>query len=56
MTPFAFQLKPEDEVAQLVDTMLSGGIHRVVVCDQAGRPVGIVTSMDIVRDYRRLLD
>jgi predicted transcriptional regulator len=55
MTPFAFSVKPDDEIVGLVDTMLSGGIHRVVVSDEDGRPVGIVTSMDIVRDYRRLL-
>lgn len=55
MTPFAFSVTPDDEVVRLVDTMLSGGIHRVVVSDSHGRPVGIVTSMDIVRDYRRLL-
>ncbi|MCE7872079.1 CBS domain-containing protein [bacterium CPR1] len=55
MTPFAFQVRAEDEVVGLVDTMLAGGIHRVVVSDDEGRPVGIVTSMDIVRDYRRLL-
>lgn len=55
MTPFAFTLTPDDPIGALVDTMLSGGIHRIVVSDSEGRPVGIVTSMDIVRDYRRML-
>ncbi|MEW6279420.1 MAG: CBS domain-containing protein [Candidatus Eremiobacterota bacterium] len=56
MTPFVFQVGPDDPVTKLVDVMLGGHIHRVVVCDGNGEPVGIVTSMDIVRDYKELAE
>jgi predicted transcriptional regulator len=55
MTPFLLNVSPEDPVAKVVELMCSGGIHRTVVTE-LGVPVGIVTTMDLMKDYRRLLD
>ncbi|MCA9780575.1 MAG: CBS domain-containing protein [Candidatus Eremiobacteraeota bacterium] len=55
MTPFIFTINPEDTVKKVVDTMVKAGIHRIVVTE-SGRPVGIITSMDLVKEYGRSLD
>ena len=39
-----------DGVRREVDTMVKAGIHRIVVTE-AGCPVGIITSMDLVKEY-----
>ena len=50
MTPFIFTINPNDPVKKVVDTMVKAGIHRIVVTE-AGCPVGIITSMDLVKEY-----
>lgn len=54
MTPFLFSVTPEDDVTKMVDVMLASGIHRMIVTRE-GIPVGVVTTMDLVRDYRKLI-
>lgn len=50
MTPFLVNVSPEDSLVKVMEAMLPSRIHRVVVTEQ-GRPVGIVTSLDLVKDY-----
>jgi len=54
MTPFVFRVTPHDPLERLVDIMLSARIHRVVVTLE-DRPVGIVTTLDLLADYQRML-
>ena len=55
MTPFVFQVKPEDSVSDTIEVMQSAGVHRMVVT-RHGVPVGIVTTMDLINDYKTMLD
>lgn len=48
METFAFQVYADDSVKSLLETMLASRIHRMIVSDEEGRPVGIVTSMDLM--------
>jgi len=48
METFAFQVYADDTVKSLLETMLASRIHRMIVTDEDGRPVGIVTSMDLM--------
>ena len=48
METFAFQVYADDSVKSLLETMLASRIHRMIVTDDDGRPVGIVTSMDLM--------
>ncbi len=48
METFAFQVYADDSVKSLLETMLASRIHRMIVSDEDGRPVGIVTSMDLM--------
>jgi len=48
MENFAFQVYADDTVKSLLETMLASRIHRMIVTDEDGRPVGIVTSMDLM--------
>ena len=54
MTPFIFTINPEDPLKKVVDTMVKAGIHRIVVTE-GGKPAGIITSMDLVKEYGRSL-
>ena len=54
MTPFVFKVTPHDPLERLVDIMLASRIHRIVVTLE-DRPVGIVTTLDLLADYQRLL-
>jgi tRNA nucleotidyltransferase (CCA-adding enzyme) len=55
MTPFVFNLDPDDSVKKIVDTMLKARIHRVIITD-SGEPVGIITSMDLMAEYAKTLN
>lgn len=48
MDSYAFQAYEDDTVRSLVETMLASRIHRMIITDEEGRPVGIVTSMDLM--------
>ncbi|MBT9583082.1 CBS domain-containing protein [bacterium] len=55
MENFAFQVYPDDSVKSLLETMLASRIHRMIVTDEEGRPIGIVTSMDLMTHLYDLL-
>jgi CBS domain-containing membrane protein len=48
MTPDPVTVAPSTSVAQLVRKMRDAHIHRVIVVNAEGRPVGIVSSTDVV--------
>lgn len=54
MTPFLFDISPDHSLLSVIETMDRAGIHRIVVTDN-GQPVGIVTTMDLIRDYAKVL-
>ncbi|NNE73179.1 MAG: CBS domain-containing protein [Acidimicrobiales bacterium] len=51
MTPMPFTVSPNDEVGNVRDLMLEAGVHCVPVIDEDERPIGIVTSFDLVDEY-----
>ncbi len=54
MTPFVYFATETATVAEALDLMLEHRIHRVVVTRER-RLVGVVTSMDLLREYRAQL-
>jgi CBS domain-containing membrane protein len=48
MTADPVTASADTTVAQLAQMMVDGGIHRVVITDTAQRPVGLVSSTDIL--------
>ncbi len=40
---------PETSVAEIAQKMLAQRIHRIIVVEEGERPVGIVSSLDVVR-------
>lgn len=51
MTKAVITAKRTDEIGFIRDAMLNAGIHCLPVADDAGHPVGIVTSWDLVEEY-----
>ena len=51
MTPYAFSVRPHDKLEEILEIMVRNRIHRVVVTDASMRPVGIVTSLDLVEEF-----
>ncbi len=43
---------PTDSVASLAAAMVQRRVHRIVVIDAARKPVGIVTTLDLLKTYR----
>lgn len=50
MTPFLVNVSPQDDLTKVMTAMLPARIHRVIVTKD-GVPVGIITSLDLVKDY-----
>jgi CBS domain-containing protein len=48
MSPGLCSVSPDAEAAEAARHMIRAGVHRLLVTD-AGRPVGILTTMDLVR-------
>ena len=44
---------PETSLADLAQSMLDAHVHRVVVVDEGGRPVGIISGMDVLAAVAR---
>ncbi len=44
--------KPTDTVASLAAAMVSRRVHRVIVVDAGNKPVGVVTTLDLLKTYR----
>lgn len=55
MTPYIHFATEDATVAEVLDLMLENHIHRVVITRQR-RLVGVVTSLDLLRLYRRELE
>jgi len=43
---------PADPVAALAAVMVERRVHRIVIIDAARKPVGIVTTLDLLKTYR----
>ncbi len=54
MTPAVYTVRPESHLSEAADLLLAHHIHRLVVVEN-DRPVGIVTSTDLIRVLRDLL-
>lgn len=48
MTPDPVMVEPAASVVRLAQQMLDAHIHRVIVVDKQSRPVGVVSSLDIL--------
>lgn len=51
MTATPLTIRPTDVVGDIRDAILEFGVHCLPVSDAEGRPVGIVTSWDLVEEY-----
>lgn len=49
MTTVAVSLSPGDSVQEAARIMLAAGVHRILVVDDSGELVGLVSSSDMVR-------
>lgn len=55
MTPFVFDITPDQELLDVAKAMSEANIRRVVVTED-GKPVGVVTAFDVIKDYIRLAE
>jgi CBS domain-containing protein len=53
MTPDPVTVEQDAPLAQLAQTMVDAHIHRLIVVDEAHRPVGVVSSIDILAAVAR---
>jgi len=51
MTPVVHSCRPESSLAEVCETMVWKEIHRVIVTDEEGRVVGLITSLDLARNF-----
>lgn len=52
MTPDPIMVEEDTPVAEAAEKMLESHIHRLVVVDEKGKPLGILSTTDIIRDMR----
>ena len=52
MTKQVVSISEEISVAEAAKTLLESRIHRLLVTDEDGKPVGILSTTDIVREMR----
>lgn len=50
MTPEILAVKPDEALERAVQLMAFEGVHRLLVLDEQDRLMGIVTSMDVLRE------
>lgn len=53
-TPSTITCRPDMPVLDLLDLMVSRGVHRVIVIGKDKQPIGIVSSMDVMRGIREV--
>jgi CBS-domain-containing membrane protein len=53
MTTNLVTARPDVRIGELARWMLDAHIHRIIIVDEAGRPIGIVSSMDILAAVAR---
>ena len=49
MTPFVFSVKPGDGLLDALKVLVNTRIHRVVIMDESRIPLGILTTMDLLK-------
>lgn len=54
MTPFLFEICPDEDLVKVAESMVEAKIRRVVVTEEQ-KPVGIVTAFDLISDYAKCL-
>ena len=54
MTPFLFSVGPDEPLINLIHAMEQYKIHRVIVTE-GRKPVGVVTTMDLISEFGRVL-
>lgn len=50
MTPEIFSVEPDDPVERAIHAMAFEGVHRLLVLDTDERLMGIITTMDVLRE------
>jgi len=53
MTPVVFSVARDTPANLVVDALLSMGIHRIFVTDEAGEVIGVISTTDVLRYLRR---
>jgi CBS-domain-containing membrane protein len=53
MTADVVTVEPGLPIGELAQHMIDAGVHRVVVLDPEGRPVGVVCSTDVLAALAR---
>jgi CBS-domain-containing membrane protein len=53
MTPDPVTARPETTIARLAQMMVDAHVHRIIIVDDRGRPLGIVSTTDIVAAVAR---
>lgn len=51
MTPVVVSCSPDDTLADVCQTMAWKHVHRIVVVDEAGKPVGLISALDAVQQF-----
>jgi CBS domain-containing protein len=52
MTPAVFAVRPEAPVEEVVRQIVTLNVHRLFVVDSSGVLVGVITTMDIIRNLQ----
>jgi CBS domain-containing protein len=52
MTPAVFAVTPSTPAAQVVSQLLTLNVHRLFVVDRTGVLIGVVTTLDVLRNLR----
>ena len=52
MTPDVISVSEEATVEEAAEKLLEGNVHRLLVVSEAGRPLGILSTTDIIREMR----
>jgi CBS domain-containing protein len=53
MTPSVYVVRPEANLASVVDQMLKRRVHRLYVIDSKGGLIGVVSALDLLRSLER---
>ncbi len=56
MTPVLHACRPGDSLAKVCDKMGWKGVHRIVVTDEDGKVVGLISALDAVRRFGKVLE
>jgi CBS-domain-containing membrane protein len=53
MTPDPVMARPETPISRLAQMMVDAHVHRLIIVDEQRRPLGIVSTTDIVTAMAR---